>query len=49
MCNIGGYSLVAMHRLPIAKASLAAHCRLWGARASVVVAPRLLSTGLLIV
>ena len=37
----GVYFLVALHRLFIAVASLAVEHRLWGTRASVVVAPGL--------
>ena len=45
----GGYSLGAARRLLIAVASLVAEYGLYGARASVVAAPRLSSTGSIIV
>ena len=45
----GDYTLVVVHRLLIAVASLVAEHGLYGARASVVAAPRLSSTGSIIV
>ena len=44
-----GNSLVLIHRLPIAVSSLVAEHRLRGAWASVAAAPRLWSTGLIVV
>jgi len=40
-----GYSLAEVHELIIAMASLVAERRLWSVQASVVAAPRLQSTG----